>query len=86
MNVSSLHTVALRVLVRGPAQLVSTYSLLWSQVGCENIIAINSDRYSPQPLVIQGPAAGVPVTSTGLFADVLRLARTLAEWSIPTIT
>ena len=74
------------MLVRGPAQLVSTYSLLWPQVGCENIIAINSDRYSPQPLVIQGPAAGVPVTSTGLFADVLRLARTLAEWSIPTIT
>ena len=40
----------------------------------------------PPPRHLQGPAAGVPVTSTGLFADVLRLARTLAEWAIPTIT
>lgn len=51
----------------------------------DNIIAITSGRYSPQPLVIQGPGAGADITASGLFADLLHLSRTLVEWTIPKI-
>ncbi|KAL1519090.1 hypothetical protein AB1Y20_003357 [Prymnesium parvum] len=51
----------------------------------DNIIAITSARYSPQPLIIQGPGAGAQITASGLFADLLHLSRTLVEWTIPRI-
>ena len=44
-----------------------------------NIIAILSNRYSPQPLIIQGPGAGAAVTASGLYADLLQLTRTLED-------
>jgi len=43
--------------------------------GTDNRVAIWSDRYSTQPLVIQGPGAGAEVTAAGLLDDVLRFAR-----------
>lgn len=43
--------------------------------GTDNRVAIWSDRYHTQPLVIQGPGAGAEVTAAGLLDDVLRLAR-----------
>lgn len=43
--------------------------------GTDNRVAIWSDRYRTQPLVIQGPGAGADVTAAGLLDDVLRLAR-----------
>ena len=45
--------------------------------GTDNKVAIWSDRYSSQPLVIQGPGAGAEVTAAGLLDDALRIARTL---------
>ncbi len=42
--------------------------------GTDNRVAIWSDRYSEQPLVIQGPGAGAQVTAAGLLDDALRLA------------
>jgi len=51
----------------------------------DNIISISSMRYSPQPLVIQGPGAGCDITASGLFGDLLALSRTLVEWTIPKI-
>jgi homoserine dehydrogenase len=42
--------------------------------GTDNKVAIWSDRYRTQPLVIQGPGAGADVTAAGLLDDVLRLA------------
>lgn len=54
-------------------------------VGSDNIISITSGRYSPQPLLIQGPGAGAEITASGLFADLLSLSRTLVEWTIPRI-
>jgi len=51
----------------------------------DNIIAISSERYSPQPLIIQGPGAGCEITASGLFGDMLALSRTLVEWTIPKI-
>lgn len=43
--------------------------------GTDNRVAIWSDRYHGQPLVIQGPGAGAEVTAAGLLDDVLRIAR-----------
>lgn len=41
--------------------------------GTDNRVAIWSDRYRDQPLVIQGPGAGAEVTAAALLDDVLAL-------------
>ena len=43
----------------------------------DNIVRFVSERYSDNPLVVQGPGAGPAVTAAGVFADLLRLARFL---------
>ena len=48
----------------------------------ENIIEILSDRYT-SPMTVQGPGAGPGITASGLFADLLAVARTLVEATIP---
>jgi aspartokinase/homoserine dehydrogenase 1 len=45
--------------------------------GSDNIIAFRTQRYSSQPLIVQGPGAGPEVTAGGVFADLLRLASSL---------
>merc|ERR1719301_312629 len=35
----------------------------------DNVVVFNTDRYTPQPLVLVGPGAGIPVTAGGVFAD-----------------
>ena len=40
----------------------------------DNIVRFISERYSDNPLVVQGPGAGPVVTAAGVFADLLRLA------------
>jgi len=42
--------------------------------GTDNRVAIFSDRYPDQPLVVQGPGAGVEVTAAALLDDVLAIA------------
>ena len=42
--------------------------------GCDNRVAIWSDRYAGNALVIQGPGAGAEVTAAALLDDALRLA------------
>ncbi len=41
--------------------------------GTDNRVAIWSDRYNVQPLVIQGPGAGAEVTAAALLDDVLQI-------------
>lgn len=41
--------------------------------GTDNRVAIHSDRYDAQPLLIQGPGAGAGVTAAALLDDVLRI-------------
>ena len=48
-----------------------------SLVDADNIVVITSDRYSALPMVIKGPGAGAQVTAGGVFADIVRIARTL---------
>ncbi|GHV38276.1 bifunctional aspartate kinase/homoserine dehydrogenase I [Spirochaetia bacterium] len=43
----------------------------------DNIVVITTDRYSGLPMVIKGPGAGAQVTAGGVFADIVRIARTL---------
>jgi aspartokinase/homoserine dehydrogenase 1 len=38
----------------------------------DNIVLFDTSRYTPQPLVVQGPGAGIPVTAGGVFADLLK--------------
>jgi len=39
----------------------------------DNIIQITTERYSENPLIIQGPGAGREVTAGGVFADIISL-------------
>jgi len=58
-------SVGLRALPRGHA--------LAGGSGTDNRVAIHSDRYSAQPLLIQGPGAGAEVTAAALLDDVLAI-------------
>ncbi len=43
--------------------------------GTDNIVTIESERYSVHPLVLLGPGAGVEVTAAGVLGDIITLAR-----------
>jgi len=45
----------------------------------DNIVQFETDRYSANPLVVQGPGAGPEVTAGGVFGDLLRLAQYLSS-------
>jgi len=51
--------------------------------GGEIIVQISSRIYSESPMVLQGPGAGLKLTAAGIFADLLRLSRSLVEWGLP---
>jgi aspartokinase/homoserine dehydrogenase 1 len=40
----------------------------------DNVVQFQTRRYTPNPLIVQGPGAGPEVTAAGVFADLLRLA------------
>jgi aspartokinase/homoserine dehydrogenase 1 len=44
----------------------------------ENVVAFTTERYATMPLIIRGPGAGGAVTAGGLFADIVRVARSQA--------
>ncbi|MDR1444507.1 MAG: bifunctional aspartate kinase/homoserine dehydrogenase I [Treponema sp.] len=48
-----------------------------SLVDADNMVVITTGRYSKLPMVIKGPGAGAQVTAGGIFADIVRIARTL---------
>jgi len=39
----------------------------------DNIVAFHTERYVPQPLVVQGPGAGAAVTAAGLYAECIKI-------------
>jgi aspartokinase/homoserine dehydrogenase 1 len=39
----------------------------------DNVVQFATERYCDNPLVVQGPGAGLEVTAAGVFADLLRL-------------
>src|SRR3990170_416002 len=38
----------------------------------DNLVQFSTARYTPNPLIVQGPGAGPEVTAAGIFADLLR--------------
>jgi aspartokinase/homoserine dehydrogenase 1 len=48
----------------------------------DNIVQFVTDRYSTNPLVIQGPGAGPEVTAGGVFGDLLKLAAFLGDGTV----
>jgi aspartokinase/homoserine dehydrogenase 1 len=44
----------------------------------DNIVQFETERYSSNPLVVQGPGAGPEVTAGGVFGDLLRLSSFLS--------
>ena len=45
----------------------------------DNLVQFSTDRYSKNPLVIQGPGAGPEVTAGGVFGDLLTLVTILGD-------
>ena len=56
-----------------PASMPADHPLCGGS-GTDNRVAIYSDRYDEQPLVVQGPGAGARVTAAALLDDVLAIA------------
>lgn len=52
--------------------------------GTDNRVAIWSDRYAAQPLLIQGPGAGAEITAAALLDDALRIARKARSYETAT--
>jgi len=48
----------------------------------DNLVQFSTDRYSQNPLVIQGPGAGPEVTAGGVFGDLLKLAAILGDGTL----
>ena len=48
---------------------------LYHLYGKDNVVLFYTDRYKEQPLVVKGAGAGAEVTASGVFADILRTAR-----------
>lgn len=45
----------------------------------DNIVAFNTKRYTPRPLVVQGPGAGAAVTAGGIFGDILTVVHGMSS-------
>lgn len=43
--------------------------------GKDNLVLFYTERYPEQPLVIKGAGAGADVTASGVFADIIRVAK-----------
>lgn len=52
-------------------QRVTSDSPFYHLDGKDNIVALYTDMYSPEPLIIKGAGAGAKVTASGVFSDVM---------------
>lgn len=53
-------------------------SPIGSLSGPDNIIVLQTKRYSENPLVIQGPGAGIDVTAAGVVGDIIKVIKNFA--------
>ncbi|MEO9079074.1 MAG: homoserine dehydrogenase [Rhodanobacter sp.] len=60
--------------------LPSTHAFAHSRL-TDNVVQFSTRRYCDNPLQVQGPGAGPEVTAAGVFADLLRIAESLAVHS-----
>lgn len=54
-------------------QAVDSTHPFYNLQGTDNVVALYTDRYAQQPMVIQGAGAGAGVTAAGVFADIIRV-------------
>ncbi|PIY07665.1 MAG: bifunctional aspartate kinase/homoserine dehydrogenase I [Flexibacter sp. CG_4_10_14_3_um_filter_32_15] len=52
-------------------QEIPSNSPFYTLEGKDNVVAINTNRYVDEPLVIKGAGAGAAVTASGVFADLM---------------
>ncbi len=57
--------------------LPATHAFAHSRL-TDNVVQFSTRRYCDNPLMVQGPGAGPEVTAAGVFADLLRIAESLA--------
>lgn len=56
-------------------QHIHTDSEFYHLYGKDNIVLFYTQRYPQQPLMVKGAGAGADVTASGVFADIIRVAR-----------
>jgi aspartokinase/homoserine dehydrogenase 1 len=56
-------------------QHIASDSDFYHLYGKDNIVLFKTQRYPEQPLVVKGAGAGADVTASGVFADIIRVAR-----------
>ncbi|NNV55230.1 bifunctional aspartate kinase/homoserine dehydrogenase I [Limnovirga soli] len=56
-------------------QHIPAHSDFYHLYGKDNIVLFYTQRYPEQPLVVKGAGAGADVTASGVFADIIRVAR-----------
>jgi aspartokinase/homoserine dehydrogenase 1 len=56
-------------------QHIPSNSDFYHLYGKDNLVLFFTERYPEQPLVIKGAGAGAEVTASGIFADIIRVAR-----------
>ncbi|MBM3282748.1 hypothetical protein FJY90_00705 [Candidatus Gottesmanbacteria bacterium] len=59
-------------------EAVNKASDLDSLAGPDNIIIFKTKRYFDYPLVIKGPGAGIEVTASGVFAEILTIVKMIS--------
>lgn len=77
-RLSKQHGTQLRVIagmnqgrVRVSLQEVRPGSFFYGLGGKDNLVALTTARYCPEPLIIKGAGAGAEVTASGVFSDVM---------------
>ena len=70
---AEIDDVGIRLKLRGAVQGDPLFGLR----DAENVVAFTTARYSALPLIVRGPGAGGEVTAGGLFADIVRIAKSL---------
>ena len=75
-HVSSIDFVSKKAYVR--VEEVSNEHPLFRLKANENLVSYRTRRYDTSPLICKGAAAGAELTASGVLADLLRLARSLA--------
>jgi bifunctional aspartokinase / homoserine dehydrogenase 1 len=56
-------------------ETVAPESDFYHLYGKDNLVLFHTHRYQHQPLVVKGAGAGAEVTASGVFADIIRVAR-----------
>ncbi|MEL6311317.1 MAG: hypothetical protein AAFQ17_02955, partial [Pseudomonadota bacterium] len=63
--------------LRCVVQAVPVASPLARLSGSTHIAICTTDRYAPEPLIVQGPGASIDITTAVLLADVVRAAQAM---------